>query len=60
MAMSVAVAAQWGMNYTVSQLFPVIMESEANQGVFWKPIHALFHFYRIHCFDLFAHLAICS
>lgn len=36
LAMSVAVAAQWGMNYIVSQSFPVIVESEANQGPFWN------------------------
>lgn len=36
LAMSVAVAAQWGMNYLVSQSFPVIVESEANQGPFWN------------------------
>ena len=36
LAMSVAVAAQWGMNYVVSQSFPVIVESEANQGPFWN------------------------
>ncbi|MEQ8903966.1 sugar porter family MFS transporter [Ekhidna sp.] len=36
LAMSVAVAAQWGMNYMVSQSFPVIVESEANQGPFWN------------------------
>ena len=35
-AMSVAVAAQWGMNYIVSQSFPVIVDSEANQGDFWN------------------------
>lgn len=36
LAMSVAVAAQWGMNYIVSQSFPVMVESEANQGPFWN------------------------
>ncbi len=36
LAMSVAVSAQWGMNYIVSQSFPVVVESEANQGQFWN------------------------
>lgn len=36
LAMSVAVAAQWAMNYIVSQSFPVIVESEANNGPFWN------------------------
>ncbi|SNT34535.1 MFS transporter, SP family, xylose:H+ symportor [Ekhidna lutea] len=36
LAMSVAVAAQWGMNYVVSQSFPLIVESDANQGPFWN------------------------
>ncbi len=35
-AMSIAVAAQWGMNYIVSQSFPVVMDSELNAGPFWK------------------------
>ena len=35
-AMSIAVAAQWGMNYVVSQLFPVVVESEVNNGPFWN------------------------
>lgn len=35
-AMSIAVAAQWGMNYLVSQTFPVIVESEVNQGPAWN------------------------
>lgn len=36
LAMSVAVAAQWGMNYLVSQSFPIVVESNANQGPFWN------------------------
>lgn len=35
-AMSIAVAAQWGMNYVVSQSFPVLVDSPANQGSFWN------------------------
>ncbi|NBC58091.1 MAG: sugar porter family MFS transporter [Bacteroidetes bacterium] len=35
-AMSVAVAAQWGSNYIVSQSFPVVMESELNDSPFWN------------------------
>jgi len=35
-AMSIAVAAQWGMNYLVSQTFPVIVESEVNNNQFWN------------------------
>jgi len=35
-AMSVAVAAQWGANYIVSQSFPVVMESELNENAFWN------------------------
>lgn len=36
LAMSVAVAAQWGMNYVVSQSFPVLVESEMNQSETWN------------------------
>lgn len=36
MAMSVAVAVQWAMNYFVSQTFPVVVDSETNQGDFWN------------------------
>jgi len=35
-ALSIAVAAQWGMNYLVSQSFPIIAESEVNMGPFWN------------------------
>lgn len=35
-AMSVAVAAQWAMNYVVSQSFPVVVDSDANTGDFWN------------------------
>jgi SP family xylose:H+ symportor-like MFS transporter len=35
-ALSIAVAAQWGMNYLVSQSFPIIAESELNMGDFWN------------------------
>lgn len=35
-AMSVAVAAQWGSNYIVSQSFPMVMESELNNDSFWN------------------------
>ncbi len=36
MAMSVAVAVQWAMNYFVSQSFPIVVDSKANQGDFWN------------------------
>lgn len=36
LAMSVAVAVQWAMNYVVSQSFPIVVESEANTGAFWN------------------------
>lgn len=36
MAMSVAVAVQWAMNYFVSQTFPIVVDSEINQGDFWN------------------------
>lgn len=35
-AMSVAVAAQWAANYVVSQSFPIVMESEANNSAPWN------------------------
>lgn len=35
-AMSIAVAAQWAMNFVVSQSFPVVVDSEANNGGFWN------------------------
>lgn len=35
-AMSIAVAAQWAANYMVTQSFPVVVQSEANQGDFWN------------------------
>lgn len=35
-AMSVAVAAQWAANYLVSQTFPIVMESEANNSPPWN------------------------
>jgi MFS transporter, SP family, xylose:H+ symportor len=35
-AMSVAVAVQWGANYLVSQSFPVVTESAMNQNDFWN------------------------
>ncbi|WP_179353222.1 sugar porter family MFS transporter [Winogradskyella vidalii] len=35
-AMSVAVAAQWAANYMVSQSFPVVMGSEANNSAPWN------------------------
>lgn len=35
-AMSVAVAAQWAANYVVSQSFPVVMDSEVNNGSTWN------------------------
>ena len=35
-AMSIAVAVQWSMNYVVSQSFPIVVESEANNGPFWN------------------------
>ena len=36
LAMSVAVAAQWGMNYVVSQTFPIIVDSRTNSNEFWN------------------------
>ncbi len=46
-AMSVAVAAQWVANYFVSQSFPMIAESEVNQGDFWHGAlpYAIFIFF---------------
>jgi len=35
-AMSVAVAAQWAANYVVSQSFPVVMDSDINNGATWN------------------------
>lgn len=35
-AMSVAVAVQWGANYIVSQSFPMVTESELNNNEFWN------------------------
>ncbi len=35
-AMSVAVAAQWAANYVVSQSFPIVMDSEVNNGTTWN------------------------
>jgi SP family xylose:H+ symportor-like MFS transporter len=36
-AMSIAVAVQWGSNYIVSQSFPIVVESGANApGSFWN------------------------
>ncbi|WP_430413002.1 sugar porter family MFS transporter [Kordia sp.] len=35
-AMSVAVTAQWGANYLVSQSFPIVMDSEINNGATWN------------------------
>lgn len=35
-AMSIAVAVQWAMNYVVSQSFPVVVESEANNSAPWN------------------------
>ena len=35
-AMSIAVAAQWAANYVVTQLFPVVAESKANNNEFWN------------------------
>lgn len=36
MAMSIAVAAQWGGNYMVSQSFPIVAESEMNKSTTWN------------------------
>ncbi len=36
LAMSVAVAAQWAMNFIVSQTFPVVMDSDTNKDHFWN------------------------
>lgn len=35
-AMSIAVAVQWAMNFVVSQSFPIVVESEVNRGAFWN------------------------
>lgn len=35
-AISIAVAAQWAMNYVVSQSFPIIAESQTNMNSFWN------------------------
>lgn len=35
-AMSIAVAAQWAANYIVTQSFPLIAESEANNSEYWS------------------------
>ena len=35
-AMSIAVAVQWAMNYVVSQLFPITVESNINNNSFWN------------------------
>ena len=35
-AMSIAVVVQWAMNYVVSQLFPIVVESEVNNNAFWN------------------------
>jgi MFS transporter, SP family, xylose:H+ symportor len=35
-AMSIAVAAQWAANYVVTQSFPMVVESEANNNDFWN------------------------
>lgn len=35
-AMSIAVAVQWGGNYLVSQMFPIMAESEANVSGAWN------------------------
>ncbi|MCL6296435.1 sugar porter family MFS transporter [Jejuia spongiicola] len=35
-AMSIAVAAQWAANYVVSQSFPIVMDSNVNNGVIWN------------------------
>jgi MFS transporter, SP family, xylose:H+ symportor len=36
MAMSIAVAAQWAANYVVAQFFPLVAESQVNQGDYWN------------------------
>ncbi len=36
LAMSVAVAAQWAVNFMVSQTFPVIVDSDVNKNEFWN------------------------
>jgi SP family xylose:H+ symportor-like MFS transporter len=35
-AMSIAVAVQWGGNYIVSQSFPIVTASELNNNNFWN------------------------
>ncbi len=34
-AMSIAVAAQWGANYFIAQMFPIVVGSEANNNDTW-------------------------
>ena len=36
MAMSIAVAAQWAANYVITQTFPLVAESEANNSETWN------------------------
>jgi SP family xylose:H+ symportor-like MFS transporter len=36
LAMSVAVAVQWGANYVVSQSFPMVTDSQINNNAFWN------------------------
>jgi SP family xylose:H+ symportor-like MFS transporter len=43
-AMSVAIAVQWGMNYVVSQSFPIVVESEMNNNAFWNGVLPYFIF----------------
>ena len=50
LAMSVAVAVQWAMNYVVSQSFPVVVDSDANTGDFWNG--SLPYFIFIFCITL--------
>lgn len=35
-AMSIAVAAQWAANYVVTQVFPIVAESDVNKSDFWN------------------------
>lgn len=36
LAMTIAVTAQWAGNYFITQTFPIVVDSPANQGTFWS------------------------
>lgn len=51
--MSIAVAAQWGANYFVSQTFPMVVESEVNNNEFWNGALPYFIFIGFMIFTMF-------